>query len=268
MSVPTTNADGKPAIEFTEDQKYIFDTRGWIAIPDVLTDDEIGEMREFCYRLKREPESIPEHHRYSVGGPLEKLADHPLVVGFMNEFVSAGYSSEDCYGFRFESTFLTIRSKGHDNFNPHGGQGMFTFPGNSHTYRLNPGKAHSGLTRVVWELNPVKRGGGGTLFLTGSHKAAFPPPESVHNPDSHLWEDYSCPAGSALFFTEAITHTGARWKDDMVDRVAVFNCYNVVGNKWHKWDPHPKHLSEMPFKRQTLFRPVHCQDNVPTPDDV
>ena len=50
MSVPTTNADGKPAIEFTEEQKYIFDTRGWIAIPDVLTHDEIVEMRDFCYR--------------------------------------------------------------------------------------------------------------------------------------------------------------------------------------------------------------------------
>ena len=268
MSVPKTNADGKPAIEFTEEQKYIFDTRGWIAIPDVLSDEETVEMRDFCYRLKREPESIPEHHRYPLGGPLEKLTDHPLVLGFMNEFVSSDYASEECYGFRFEGTFLTIRSEGHDNFNPHGGQGMFTFPGNSHTYRLHPGKAHSGLTRIVWELNPVTKGGGGTLFLTGSHKAAFPTPKSAHNRDSPLWEDYSCPAGSALFFTEAITHTGARWVDDTVDRVAVFNCYNVVGNKWHKWEPHPKHLAEMPFKRQTLFRPVYCQDNVPSPDNV
>ena len=268
MSVPTTNADGKPAIEFTEEQKYIFDTRGWIAVPGVLSDDEIVEMRDFCYRLKTEPERIPEHHRYPLGGPLEKLADHPLVLGFMNEFVSSGYSSEECYGFRFEGTFLTIRSKGHDNFNPHGGQGMFTFPGNSHTYRLHPGKAHSGLTRVVWELNLVKKRGGGTLFLTGSHKAAFPTPQSAHDRDSPLWEDYSCPAGSALFFTEAITHTGARWEDDTVDRVSVFNCYNVVGNKWHKWEPHPKHLAEMPFKRQTLFRPVYCQDNVPSPGNV
>ena len=47
------------------------------------------------------------------------------------------------------------------------------------------------------------------------------------------------------------------------DRVALFHCYNTVGNKWHKWEPHPKHVEEMPFKRQTLFRPVHCQDNTP-----
>ena len=269
MSIPTTNADDKPAIEFTEDQKFIFDTRGWIAFPGVLTDDEVAEMRDFCYRLKKSPESIPEHHRSSIGGPLEKLTDHPLVLGFMNEFVATGYSGEDCYGFRMEGTFLTIRAKGHDNFSPHGGRGMLNFPGNSHTYHMHHDKAHSGLTRVVWELNPVKKRSGGTLFLTGSHKGAFPPPKSTQDRDCPLWDDYDCPAGSVLFFTEAITHTGARWEDDTVDRVAIFNCYNVVGNKWHKWEPHPKHLAEMPFKRSTLFRPVYCQDNVPSlSDDV
>ena len=90
------------AIEFTEDQKFIFDTRGWIALPGVLTDDEVDEMRDFCYRLKKSPESIPEHHRSSIGGPLEKLTDHPIVLGFMNEFVATDYSGEDCYGFRME----------------------------------------------------------------------------------------------------------------------------------------------------------------------
>ena len=94
MPIPTTNADDKTAIDFTEDQKFIFDTRGWIAIPGVLTDDEVAEMRDFCYRLKKSPESIPEHHRSSIGGPLEKLTDHPLVLGFMNEFVATGYSAK------------------------------------------------------------------------------------------------------------------------------------------------------------------------------
>ena len=148
MPIPTTNADDKPAIEFTEDQKFIFDTRGWIALPSVLTDDEVAEMRDFCYRLKKNPGSIPDHHRSSIGGPLEKLTDHPIVLGFMNEFVATGYSGEECYGFRMEGTFLTIRAKGHDNFSPHGGRGMLNFPGNSHTYHMHHDKAHSEIGRA------------------------------------------------------------------------------------------------------------------------
>ena len=263
MGLKDTNADGIATTELTEEQKYVFDTKGWLAIPGVLGEDDIEEMREFCYRLKNEPDSIPEHERVSIGGPLIRLTDHPVVVSFMNEFLAhSPLASEDCYGFRLESSFLTIRPKGHDNFSPHGGGGMLNFEGNSHVYRCIPGKAYSGLTRCVWELNPVRRGEGGTLFLSGSHKTVFGLPESTKDPDSPLWDTYECPAGSVLFFTEAITHTGARWKTEEWDRVSLFNCYNTVGSKWHKWEPPLKLLESMPPKRQTLFRSVYCQDNL------
>ena len=134
MPNPTTNAEGLPIIALSEDQRFVFDTRGWLLLPDLLTDGQIRAMRDFCYCLKNDPDSIPAHHRSSIGGPLEDLVDHPAVVGFMDEFVANGYASENCYGFRLESTFSTIRSKGHDNFQPHGGRGILNFPGNSHTY--------------------------------------------------------------------------------------------------------------------------------------
>lgn len=262
-TLPATNTDGEPIQYWTDEQKYLFDTRGWLAIPGILNEDDIAEMREFCYRLQNEPESIPLEDRSTVGGPLQKLTDHPLVVGFMNEFVATpSLATEEGYGFRLEGSFLALRPKGHDNFNPHGGRGMFNFPGNSHTYNLSPGRANSGLTRVVWELAPVKHRQGGTLFLTGSHKAAFDIPSSMANDiDSPLWDTYECPAGSVLFFTEAITHTGAVWTNEDNDRVAIFHCYNTIGNKWHKWEPHPELLAAMPPQRQSLFRPVYCQDN-------
>src|SRR5437588_9514912 len=61
MGITTTNADGRPAVALTEDQRYLFDTRGWLAIPGVLSEREIESMREFCYRLRREPEALAEH---------------------------------------------------------------------------------------------------------------------------------------------------------------------------------------------------------------
>ena len=138
---------------------------------------------------------------------------------------------------------------------------MLRFPGDHHTYHCSPEKAHSGLTRVVWELNPVEKRTGGTLFITDSHKAVFQRPPSTNDITSPLWDTYTCPAGSVLFFTEAITHTGAISTNKKTDRVAIFNCYNTLGSKWHHWHPDPDHLAAMPPKRQSLFRPVHCQDN-------
>ncbi len=68
-------------------------------------------MRDYCERLHRDPESLSEAQRSPVAGPLERLADHPFIVGFMNEFLAnPDLSSQQCYGFRMESTSLCVRA--------------------------------------------------------------------------------------------------------------------------------------------------------------
>ena len=263
VEMPTVNGDGLPVIELTQEQKYLFDLRGWLLIPGVLSADEVAEMREYCLRLKFQPESLPESQRNTLGGPLQRLADHPRIVGFMNEFVAyPGLSNRDCYGFRQESCHLFHRTVGEGKFAPHNGSGMLRFPGDSHTYSCIPGKANAGLTRVVWELNPVEKGTGGTLFVSGTHKGVYAAPDSVRDPSSPIWETYGCPAGSLLFFTEALTHSATAWTNAKNDRVAIFSCYNTVNSKWHNWNPPAELLATMPSKRQTLYRPVYAQDNL------
>ena len=85
--------------------------------------------------------------------------------------------------------------------------------------------------------------------------------------DSPFWEDYDCPAGSVLFFTEAVTHSSSVWNMGH-PRVAIFNSYNAIGSKWHNWDPHPDLLAEMPTMRQTMFRPVYVGGNAVAQDDA
>jgi hypothetical protein len=103
---------------------------------------------------------------------------------------------------------------------------------------------------------------GGRWTGVRSHKAAFAAPESVwENRHSPHWEDYDCPAGSCLIFTEAICHSGARWTNAEWDRVAIFNCYNTLNARWHAWRAHPELLEDMPPLRRTLCRAAHCQDN-------
>jgi len=260
--LPMTNSEGLSVVDPTNEQKYLFDMQGWILIPGVLSESDCTEMKAFCEQLHRDPDSLQEHERSVLAGPLQKLTDHPHVVGFMNEFVAyPGLSNQECYGFRQESGSLSYREVGEGIFNPHNGNGMLRFPGDSHLYRCTPGKANSGLTRVVWELNPITEGNG-TLLISGSHKAVFPAPETIQLPDSPIWDSYTCPAGSVIIFTEALTHSGRPWINTEYPRVAIFSCYNTVSSKWHNWDPHPDLLSAMPPKRQTLYRPVHVSGNL------
>ena len=50
----------RPIAELTQEQKYMFDARGWLLIPNVLTEDEVNETRDFCLQLRHDPQSIPE----------------------------------------------------------------------------------------------------------------------------------------------------------------------------------------------------------------
>ena len=117
-----------------------------------------------------------------------------------------------------------------------------------------PGKVHAGLTRVVWEINEIGDGDGGTLLLSGSHKSAFPRPDSLSGRDCGIWDTYTCPAGSALVFTEALCHTGTRWTNQATPRLSLFNLYNTVNSKWGMSSVPPEVIATMPPKRQTLFR--------------
>lgn len=253
--LPTTNSDGLAVVPMSAAQKYLFDLKGWIALPGLLTEEQVESVRSHQMRFLYERDGLPPAERDNHGGPSQVLLDHPVVVGVLNEVLShQALATETCYGFRYDHTYTSHRQAGHDNFGPHGGGGYFNFRGNSHIYQMQPGRIHSGLTRVVWELNDVRQGDGGTLFLSGSHKAAFPRPEEWSCRDSPLWETYSCPAGSAVVFTEGLCHTGQEWSNGERDRLSLFTCYDTVNSKWGKGCPPAEVIESMPSQRQTLFR--------------
>ena len=259
-----TNADGVPVTVPTQKQKYDFDRNGWLLIPSVLSDTDVAEMREFCQRLHEAPEGIPEPERCALGGPLQKLADHPIVVGFLNEFLAyPPAASEDCYGFRLEETaafFGDTSSHTATQSGLHKGNGLFRLPGDSHLYRCVPGRGWSGLTHAIWELTEVTVQTNSLRFITGSHKAAYPVPEAVQDLNSSLWETYECPPGSLILFTESMTQTHVQ--SGATERVSISNLYNTVASRWSNWLPHPQLLKAMPPKRQTLFREAYAGGNV------
>lgn len=234
----------------TEEQKFLFDVKGWLLLPAVLSDSQIQAVKA---------------HLYAGGdgftGPAQELLDHPAVADVLNETLSESAPQESHYNFRCESSFITIRQCGwkpgstdrpHVVRPPQGAGPM--------NYQCNGGRIYSALTRVVWELNPVEKGDGGTLFLSGSHKAKFPYPASLLETDNAFLESYACPAGSVFIFTESLLHAATAWKNPSVDRVAIFNCYNSVWAQWHRLNlPHDL-IESMPAKRRTLFRGVFAHD--------
>ncbi|MBT6145596.1 MAG: phytanoyl-CoA dioxygenase [Gemmatimonadetes bacterium] len=245
----TTICQTADPVEMTEEQKFLFDLKGWILIPGVLEPDLLGQLRDHVTRLRQDPESLPAHERYSLAGPAQELVDHPAITGVLREILAPD-PSEDSWGFRCESSFPMIRTLGQAGSAPHCGPMVGPM-----AYRMINGRIWSGLTRVVWELGEVKKGGG-TPILSGSHKASFPVPERFREYDPSVYEGYECPPGSVLIFSESCWHVGVEWKDATQDRLAIFNCYCSYLAQWHKMNLPAEVVTAMPPKRQTAFRGV------------
>ncbi|MDP6599144.1 MAG: phytanoyl-CoA dioxygenase family protein [Candidatus Poribacteria bacterium] len=258
------------ATPMTPEQKFFFDLRGWIVLPAVLVPKEIEEMKAEVY----------DGARNSYQGKLQNLLDHPAIVGILSEILSEqSFIKNDCYSFRCEGSFTTVRPPGWSKLE----RGDMGLPhvvrppqqANAMRYQVAGNKIFAGLTRVVWELEEVKKGQGGTSFLNGSHKAHFNyggPDDFRPNISDSPWEEqmrdamenYSCPAGSVLIFTESLLHAANDWTNPDNARCAVFNCYNSVWAQWHRLNLSHEQIETMPAKRQSLFRGTWAIGGGPT----
>ena len=253
MSVIRLDASPVP---MTEEQRFVFDLKGWILLPGVLEPSLLKSIREYLRGIVADK---ARHGRYfprlSIHGPAQHLVDHPAIVGILTEIIADG-PTPDAYGFRCESSFFVDRPCGHAGFLPaHCGPIVGPL-----AYRVLNGRIWSGLTRVVWELSDVRQPEGGTPIMSGSHKASFDVPAAYRKYDPALYEGYCCPAGSAIIMSESCWHYGVEWQDPSDNRLAVFNCYNSYVSQWHKMNLDPNVVAAMPLKRQTAFRGVWATD--------
>ena len=247
MSVVPRSAEPAP---MSEEQKFLFDLKGWVLIPGVLEPNLLEALRQHVVKLRQDAESLPAHERYSLAGPGQELIDHPAIVGVLREILAPD-PDPSSWGFRCESSFPMIRSVGQQGSAAHCGPLVGPM-----AYRMVNGQIWSGLTRVAWELSEVKKGGGGTPILSGSHKVTFPVPERFREFDPLVYEEYECPPGSVLIFSESCWHVGTEWKDADQDRLAIFNCYCSYMAQFHKLNLPEEVVAAMPPKRQTAFRGV------------
>jgi hypothetical protein len=246
----------EPVRPMTDDQRFVFDLKGWLLIPAVLNDAQLAAIRAHVEALHADREAMPAVDRSSLAGPAQILLDHPAIVHVLEEIL--GHNRENgAYGFRCEGGFSTVRPAGFDRVTPPHGGGNNVSP--LFSYQCKNGSIYSGLTRVVWELNEVAAGQGGTLFLSGSHKSNFPLPKDL-GADSPLFETYSCPPGSVVIFSEAVCHSGAVWTDPRHPRMAIFNAYSRIDTQYHKMSLPLEVIHGMPSRRRTLFRGVWAHD--------
>jgi len=213
----------------TEQEIYLFDLQGYLVVPNALSAEEVAALNAIMdEHLARAME--PGAHTHRFGGLLEwgrpylDLIDNARITPYLTELLGPS--------FRLDHDYADVirAGKGPIGTTLHGG----ATPYNAlYSYHYENGRMRNGLSVVAYNLKDVHLGDGGFAAVPGSHKANRPFPSEWRELDTPrpCVQPVTGPAGTAILFTEALTHGTLPWtgKDE---RRTVFYKYSPHGLSW------------------------------------
>ena len=200
------------------EERYLFDLQGFLLVEDVLEPADVRELNEQLDTLDlwNQPRGQDAPLDYETfdefffhvspphcwGKPFLDVMGHPRMTGYLREILGPE--------FRYDHGQAMFMRKGSGSLELHGGGTPCDPVG---FYRVADGAIHCGLTVISYALCDVGPGDGGFVVVPGSHKSGFPRPEGLLDPEAcrPLLRQVPQRAGSAVIFTEALTHGTLPW---------------------------------------------------------
>jgi hypothetical protein len=221
-----------------DNERYLFDLQGFVTVPNALTAAQLLRLnRGFDARVAANVASDANTHRFNSlldwGKPFRDLIDNPLVTPVLEGILGPWFRLDREYGD------LIRRAKGPIGTRLHGGATPFD---PAQYYLVADGAIRSGLCVVAYSLRDVGPGDGGFAAVPGSHKANYRFPAEwieldVPEPRPFV-PAVTGPAGTAIIFTEALTHGTLPWRG-AGERRTLFYKYSPHASSWSANDYDP-----------------------------
>ena len=213
-----------------ENEKYLFDLQGYIAVPDALDSVQLERLNAVLDRHIRQEFTKEEHaHRFgellSWGKPYRDLIDNPSIVPYLNVILGERFRLDHLYADLIRGGTSPIGAT------LHGGGAPFD---PSQYYHFHEGQMHNGLTVVAYNLADVGPEDGGFGCVPGSHKSNYRFPGEWRDMAENIEpcvRRVTGPAGTAVVFTEALTHGALPWTGQG-ERRTVFLKYSPHPISW------------------------------------
>ena len=210
-------------------ERYMFDLQGYLAVPGALSPEKIAQLNSVLdeHIAAECPTDMSTHrfeHLLDWSKDYRDLIDNPAITPYLAKLLGDQ--------FRLDHVYLdVIRSgKGPIGTNLHGGGAPYnpTF-----YYRFHDGMMYNGLSVVAYNLKDVGPMDGGFGCVPGSHKSniKFPEEWKAMDEPGPFVERVTGPAGTAIIFTEALTHGTLPW-NGADERRTIFFKYSPHSLSW------------------------------------
>lgn len=201
----------------TPEERYLFDLQGFLVVEGALSQDEVAELNTLLdeydlwgstgqgrfYELwTNDPDFVTVGPLHVWDEPFRRLLDHANILPYLVELCGPKV--------RYDHGHALLMRKGSTNLRLHGG--AIPFIADSH-YLVRDGRMYNGLVAVSYALTDANPGQGGFAGVPGSHKSNFAcPQEFILFQKTGPWVVHvPAKAGSAIIFTEALTHGTWPW---------------------------------------------------------
>ncbi|NEQ26423.1 MAG: phytanoyl-CoA dioxygenase family protein [Microcoleus sp. SIO2G3] len=230
---------------------YLFDLQGFIVIENALTTEQIKALNKLLeQQIAKVDEPGKLNFRFDgllpLGETFHTLIDNPRITPYLIALLGSA--------FRLDHDYVHIirQGKGPIGTHLHGGATPYD-PCQYYTYRN--GRMYNGLCAVAYNLTDVNLGEGGFGCIPGSHKSNLPFPDQ--------WRDLEHPhpcvqtltgkAGTAILFTEALTHGTLPWKGQQ-ERRTLFYKYSPHPSAWSRYYYNPDDYPELTEAQRRILR--------------
>ena len=217
-------------------QQYLFDLQGYLGVEDALSTEEIATFNELVNQQRlplpgkvQRFGSAPEGPGFlRWGKPFCDLLDHPRIMPILRFRLGDCFRLDRLYGIYMREGMPKGRMRAdYGATSPTSG----SLP--SQYYHSPENEILNGFTVVAWNLSATGPDDGGFCCIPGSHKSNFKLPQKISDaPDKASCVVIpSVPAGSAILFTESLTHGTTAWRGKHERRSLIYK-YCVSHMAW------------------------------------
>lgn len=235
----------------TEFERYLFDLQGFLIIENALNSDQIASLHAMLdQQTALQNDSEASFLRFDSllpwGKPFRELIDHPRITPYLSELVGEQ--------FRLDHDYVHIIRQGLGPIGCHLHGGGTPYDPCQY-YLFKDGRIHNGLTAVAYELNDVHPGEGGFGCVPGSHKSNLPFPKEwldLQSPSACV-QAVTLKAGSAIIFTEALTHGTLPWRGEN-ERRTMFYKYSPHPSAWARYYYNSDDYPDLTASQQQILK--------------
>ena len=240
----------------TEQEKYLFDLQGYLAVPNTLDAEQVAALNALLdEHLAEEAAPDAASHRFvgllGWGKPFRDLIDNSPMLPYLDALLGPNFRLDHDYADVIRTGKGPIGTMLHGGATPHDA-GQF--------YHFTNGQMYNGLMVVAYNLKDVHPGDGGFGCVPGSHQSHYRFPNEwrdLSNPQE-CHRAVTGPAGTAIIFTEALTHGTMPWSGQD-ERRTLFFKYSPFCMSWAARYYSPDDYLDLTERQQAILEPPNAR---------